>query len=324
VPLQNSPLRPRGLPLDNPLLWAGVAVVGCCAYGLATRARPGQAIRSAPAFVAVTAAAASVIVLLGSFAVAPLRRPAGSLALANLHRLSGTRVCGLADDIQVLADGPELKPAEHTWFALPPLAANDIVSMPVSGDTVGSGLSFDFGRSDGDRVIELGTRTSSGRALGVDAAAVPPGSDRVRVRSDGGAGASRPTAPRLRSAVSLNEFLAANGPVLMSWPTSFVFPCVHNIAGVANGVAQTPGVVIEPPRPFFSEDRDPSIGGTFAAVAQFGELHEVPSRLVGQPDVDWGTILVAPASVRRDAYKRSVSREVRWGFDTAGAARPER
>jgi len=111
----------------------------------------------------------------------------------------------------------------------------------------------------------------------------------------------------------------------MSWPTSFVFPCVHNIAEVANGVAQTPGVVIEPPRPYFSEDRDPSIGGTFAAVAKFGgELHEVPSRLIGQPDVDWGTILVAPASVRRDAYQRSVSREVRWGFDTAGAARPER
>jgi arabinosyltransferase C len=124
--------------------------------------------------------------------------------------------------------------------------------------------------------------------------------------------------------VGLNEFLAENGPVLMSWPTSFVFPCVHNIAGVANGVAQTPAVVIEPPRPYFSEDRDPSIGGTFAAVAQFGELHEVPSRLVGQPDLDWGTVLVAPAGERRDAYERSVSRELRWGVDSVGAARPER
>ena len=233
VPLQAGPIRPKGLPLDNPLLWAAVAVLGCGVYGLASRTRPSRAILSAPTVLTVGAAATSVAVLLASFVIAPIRRPTGSLAVANLHQLSGERSCGLADDIEVLPDG------SGTW-------------------------------------------------------------------------------------VGLDEFLADNGPVLMSWPTSFVLPCVRNIVEVSDGLAQTPGVVIEPPRPYFSEDRDPSIGGTFAAVAEFVELHEVPSRMVGHPDVDWGTVLVAPAGPRRDAYERSITHERRWGFDDAGRARPER
>jgi hypothetical protein len=222
------------LPLDNPLLWMAVAALGSGAYGLLTRTRRAGAIPSAPTVLAATAAATSVVVLLGSFAVAPVRRPAGSLALTNLHRLSGGGTCGLADDIQVLPDG------------------------------------------------------SAGRW------------------------------------VSLTEYLADNGPVLMSWPTSFVFPCVGNIARVEDGVAQTPGVIIEPPRPYFSEDRDPSIGGTFAAVAQIDSVREVPSRMVGHPDIDWGTVLVVPARPRHDGYERTVTREVRWGFDAAGQVRPGR
>ncbi len=320
VPLQAGPIRPEGLPLDNPLLWLGGTTLGCVVYGLATRA---EAARSAPALAAITAAAASVIVVLGSFAVAPMRRPAGSLALANLHRLSGSRVCGLADDIQVLPDGPELSRAEGPWFALPRLAANDVVTASLSGGADGrDAVAFEFGRSDGAQVVELGVRAPAGRPIGIDAAAVPPGSNRVRIKADDPG--LQATGFRLRSAVGLNEFLAANGPVLMSWPTSFVFPCVHNIAGVARGVAQAPGVVIEPPRPYFSEDRDPSIGGTFAAAAQFGDFHEVPSRLVGHPDLDWGTVLVAEAGQRRDAYQLSVTPEIRWGFDATGRARPER
>ncbi len=235
VPLQAGPIRPKGAPLDNPLLWLGLAALGCVAHSLVGRIRPAGAVRSAPAIVVVTAAATSVAVMLGSFAVAPMRRPAGSLALANLHRLTGTRACGLADDIQVLAAGPE-----HGW-------------------------------------------------------------------------------------IGLNQFLADNGPVLMTWPTSFVFPCVHDIAEVAAGVAQTPAVVIEPPGPRADDDRDPSIGGTFAAVDLFGgEYREVPGRVVGRPDLDWGTVLIAPPGVLRDAYQRSVTRETRWGFDTSGRARPER
>ena len=235
VPLQTGPIRPKGVPLDSPLLWIGVAVMGCGLVALSTRARPKEAIHAAPAIVAVTAAASSVVVLLGSFAVAPIRRPAGSLALANLHRLTGSRECGLADDVEVLPGGPD-----HTW-------------------------------------------------------------------------------------VGLNQFLAANGPVLMSWPTSFVFPCVHNIARVSGGVAQTPAVIIESPRPYANEHGDPSIGGTFAAIAQFGgDYREVPSRLVGHPDLDWGTVLVAPAGQRRDAYRLSITPEIRWGYDTTGRARPEK
>ena len=42
--------------------------------------------------------------------------------------------------------------------------------------------------------------------------------------------------PRLRSTVPLTTFLADNGPVLLSWPQAFLFPCVHNLAVVSGGV----------------------------------------------------------------------------------------
>lgn len=234
VPQYAGPIRPKGVPLNNPLLWVGVAVAGGGLYAMLTRTRI-PAVVTAPAVLTATAAVASVALLLGSLIVAPIRRPTGSLALANVHSLTGSRTCGLADDIEVLPDGPD-----QPW-------------------------------------------------------------------------------------IGLNQFLAASGPVLIGWPSPFVFPCVHNIAKVADGAAQTPGVIVESPRPQAKEDRDPSIGGTFAALARFGgDYREVPSRLVGHPDLDWGTVLVAPAGQRRDAYQLSVTHETRWGFDATGRARAER
>ena len=186
----------------------------------------------------------------------------------------------------------------------------------------------EFGGADG---AVLGTRTPVDRpapgedpahplwrSIGVDTAAIPAGADRVRIaahddRTDAW-GWLAFTGPRLRSAVALNDFLAGRSPVLLSWPQGFLFPCIRDIPRVAAGVAQTPGAVIESPRPFFLEDRDQAIGGTFAGLARYGDLQEVSGRLRGHPEVDWGTVLVADPATSRDGYDLTTSREVRWGF----------
>jgi arabinosyltransferase C len=132
------------------------------------------------------------------------------------------------------------------------------------------------------------------------------------------------TGPRLRSIVPLNRFLAAHGPVLISWPSSFLFPCVRNIAAVNAGVAQTPNTVIESPRPWLREDRDPNVGGTFAELAKFGKLHEIPTRLVGHPEVDWGSLLVSGDNASRDAYQRTVTEVTVPGIGGSPHVRAER
>jgi cell wall arabinan synthesis protein/EmbC-like arabinotransferase in arabinogalactan biosynthesis/arabinosyltransferase-like concanavalin domain-containing protein len=107
VPWAAGPVRPAGLPLDSPLLWAGAAVLGYLVVRLRRGAgAAGRSLLAAPAVLAAAVLAVSVAVLLGSFVAAPLRQPVGSLALVNLRWLAGHGGCGLADDIQVLPDVP--------------------------------------------------------------------------------------------------------------------------------------------------------------------------------------------------------------------------
>jgi len=125
VPWAAGPVRPAGLPLDSPLLWAGAAVLGY----LVVRPRrgagaAGRSLLAAPAVLAAAVLAVSVAVLLGSFVAAPLRQPVGSLALVNLRWLAGHGGCGLADDVQVLPNVPGgaltlagTEPAELRGFA---------------------------------------------------------------------------------------------------------------------------------------------------------------------------------------------------------------
>ncbi|MDY6997659.1 MAG: arabinosyltransferase domain-containing protein [Actinomycetota bacterium] len=366
LPWAAEPIRPAGVPLDNPLPWLAA---GALAWVLGRRG-------DAPATVVLTAALTSVVVLLGSFAAAPLRRPEGSLALSNLHRLTGERVCGLADDIEVLPDGPPLRPvggrahipggfpagapppdppgtgtasfvwgtyrtddgsdgARPTgtvvtrWFTLARSTARDGLAVSVAGRTGGgNALRFEFADARG-AVLASHTpvdRPATGedpdhplwRSIGVDAEQIPAGADRVRLTAIDGRtdefGWLAFTGPRLRSTVGLNDFLAGLSPVLLSWPQGFLFPCVRDIPRVAAGVAETPGAVIESPRPFFVEDRDQAIGGTFAGLVFYGGLREVSARLRGHPEVDWGTVLVADPAARRDAYDLTTTREVRWGW----------
>ncbi len=397
VPWAAGPVRPIGLPLDSALLWIGVLAalrpVSGDASGhshrhsrvIHTRAGLGQALVAAPAMLTVAVTGTAVAVLLGSFLAAPVRRPAGSLALVNLHRLTGGPFCGLADSIQVLPDGAVLVPdssgatvsgrldgfaalagfdpaapppnppgtgisaelwgsliggPQNTgtmtspWFRLPALGPASGVAVSVSGRTDGGNkLVLEFGRAGPAGVMTLGARVPfdrvrpnqdhlSGpldyrpwRSIGLDAAQIPAGADRVRIRAVDATtdpdGWLAVTGPRLRNVVGFNEFLAGRGPVLVSWPQAFLFPCVRDIVGVADGLADAPRVVIEAPRRhgrLSAITTDQSQGGDFAALRPFGQLYEVPTRLAGHPDVDWGALELSGDTAARDTYQRSTTR----------------
>jgi arabinosyltransferase B len=110
--------------------------------------------------------------------------------------------------------------------------------------------------------------------------------------------------------------------VLVAWPQSFLFPCVVDVPVVAGGLAQTPNAVIESPRPFFTEDRDPDLGGSFAGAV--GGLHEVPSRLIDHPELDWGAVLVSSNPTAHDDYDVTTSRAVVPGAGGVPHQPPER
>jgi arabinosyltransferase B len=394
VPWAAGPVRPFGLPLDCPLLWIGVLAALRPVSGDAsdhshrhsrvihTRVGLGQALVAAPAMLTVAVTGTAVAVLLGSFLAAPVRRPAGSLALVNLHRLTGGPVCGLADSIQVLPDGAVLVPdpsgsnpsgrldgftalagfdpvapppdppgtgmsaelwgsliggPQHTgtmtspWFMLPALSPASGVAVSVSGRTGGGNtLVLEFGRAGPAGVSTVGARVPFDRvrpnqdhltgplgyrpwrSIGLDAAQIPAGADRVRIRAVDATtdpdGWLAVTGPRLRSVVGLTEFLAHHRPVLVSWPQAFLFPCVRDIVGVADGLADAPRAVIEAPRRhgrLSAITTDQSQGGDFAALRPFGQLSEVPTRLAGHPDVDWGALELSGDTAARDAYTRT-------------------
>ncbi|MGB9280342.1 MAG: arabinosyltransferase domain-containing protein [Pseudonocardiaceae bacterium] len=380
VPWAAGPVRPIGLPLDSPLLWLSALAVGYAVLAAARVSRP--LLVGAPAVLAVGAAGTAVAVLLGSLLAAPVRRPTGSLALMNLHRLTGGPFCGLADDIQVLPDGPVLGPVgvfgpgpaqqltgfttlagfdpaspppdapgtgisaelwgslvggprstgtlTSPWFRLPTASG---VAVSVSGRTDrGNKLVLEFGSARYGGVTTLGDRVPYDRvrlnqdhldgppdylpwrSIGLDAPQVPAGADRVRVRAVDAStdtdGWLAVTGPRLRSVVGLNEFLAGRGPVLVSWPQAFLFPCVRDIVGVADGLADAPRVVIEAPRRLgrlsavtTAQDQ----GGDFAAIRPYGRLYEVPTRLAGHPDVDWGALQLSADTAAHDTYQHTTS-----------------
>jgi arabinosyltransferase B len=386
VPWAVGPVRPGGLALDSPLLWVGALMLGYAVLtapgalaGLAglrdtVRVAPGQALVAAPAVLAVAAACTVVAVLLGSFLAAPVRRPTGSLALANLHWLTGGPFCGLADDIQVLSDGDVLAPTDSSgrldgfialagfdpespppnppgsgmsvqlwgsriggvlntgtmtspWFRLPALGPAGGVALSVSGRTNGGNkLVVEFGRGGNAGVTTLGDHSPFDRvrpdqdhvngppdyrrwrSIGLDSAQIPAGSDRVRIRAVDATtdpdGWLAVTGPRLRSVVGLTKFLAGRGPVLVSWTQAFLFPCVHDIVGVVDGLAAAPRVVIADWRHGQLEAMitDRSRGGDFAGLRLFGRLYEVPTRLVGHPEVDWGALQLSGDNATLDAY----------------------
>ena len=206
------------------------------------------------------------------------------------------------------------------WFTLPSLGAADGLSTSVVGKADSSRIAFEFGRagrSPNAEVVSLGQVTTTDpappdlnaqlgvwRAVTVDAAQIPAGADRVRLRVEGAGGRTdwvAVTGPRRNSRVPLSEFLSGLGPVLLSWPQSFVFPCVHDVARVADGVAQTPRVVMVDAGPWFTEPQDQRLAGVFAGLQPYGQLYEVPTRFRGHSGPQWGALLLS-AAPSPDAY----------------------
>ncbi|PXY22197.1 arabinosyltransferase domain-containing protein [Prauserella muralis] len=123
VPWSDSPVRPGGLPLDNPVLWllAGAAAGGVVALRplvVRSRARtrhpagnPGWT--AMPASALTLAALTSVAVLLGGFLAAPSAMAASySVGGDNWDRLTNGPRCGLEDHVELLplAAGGTLHP----------------------------------------------------------------------------------------------------------------------------------------------------------------------------------------------------------------------
>ena len=384
----SGPTRPLNIPANATLFWITMLAGGIAAGTVLGRTSIRRMVSIGPALLVGLTTMVVLTLLLGSFLLAPLRRSSGSLAMTNLHRLTGGPPCGLADDVEVLPDGAVLSVAERTgaveegfhflggflptapppdplgtgasralwgswagaqstgtlispWFALPTLGPQGGIAVSVAGRTDGANsLAFEFGATSGDGVIPRGQRRPMDRVapdedpahplwrtIGIDASDVPAGVDRVRLRAvadrSDSIGWLAVTGPRLRSIIGLDQFLAGRGPVLVAWPLAFLFPCVRNTPIVVDGLAQTPNVLIAAPRPRVDQERDPYIGGTFAELDEFGELGEVPTRLRGHPDLDWGSLFVSRDPEARDAYQRSITRSTRSGLDATGNSPPE-
>jgi arabinosyltransferase B len=225
------------------------------------------------------------------------------------------------------------------WFTLPPSGSAAGLSVSLSGRTDGGNrFVFEFGLTDATR--QLGDDTDAvtavadfappdrvppgeapdhvpWRSIAIDTAQFPAGANRVRIRAVDAradpAGWLAFTGPRPYSVIGLSEFLAHPGPVLVSWPQSFLFPCVRNIAAVADGLAQAPRALIVAPGPWFTEPTDQSVGGDFAALVPFGRFNQIATRLAGHPDIDWGTLLISADTFAPDAYQLRKSGVARSG-----------
>jgi arabinosyltransferase C len=396
IPWAKGPIRPAGLPLDLPPLWAGAALaVAAVVWALKGRSHARRSLLLAPAALTAITAATALAVLLFSFAAAPVRRPAASMALANLARLGGESGCGLANQIEALPDvpggvltmaggddlggfaagagwrsdrpppdPPGVRASAHLWgsrvdgdpartgrlvsgwFTLPALAPDQELAMTVSGRTGGgNGLTLEFGAQGaqaGSQVRSLGEQAptdlphsetpntgipdppdqSVWRSVWLTPDRIPAGADRVRViavdRSSDPDGWLALTGPRLRAVVKLPDFLAANGPVLVNWPIAFLFPCIRNVVTVAHGIVGAPRAVLAPARRYDAlggQSLDPEAAGDFAMLRSLGTLGEVPTRIVGHPDLDWGSMQLADyQGAVRDGYEVRLSQVTTPGW----------
>lgn len=386
---RDKAVTPLGVPLDNPVLWAGLVAVVVAGSAVLVRRRhsggPAAAslisLAAAPAVVVVLAMAASVSVLLASFAVAPVRQAASySPGGQNIAALLGSS-CGLEDKVTVMPDVPGgvLQPSgdprgrldgfsiddgyvpedpppdepgtgvarylwgslaggdastgtlASAWFGLPKLDRGQEVAVSVAGRPGGANSLFlQFGRAGSGTVVPLAGRRVDDdgggpewRSLGVGAAAVPLGADRVRVVArDASAdlgGWLAVTGPRLRDTMSLGGYLSRRGPVLIDWPMTWAMPCVRHVPVVAHGVAQAPAVILRAPGVYGTRDAEiaylPDQGGSFAGTRVVGTTREVASRLAGEPSTEWGHVLLVEYPFGLDAYASSTRTVRQWGWE---------
>jgi hypothetical protein len=91
-------------------------------------------------------------------------------------------------------------------------------------------------------------------------------------------------------------------------PPAFLAPCGRDSPGVPGGLAAAPrGVIVAPRRHgrLSAITTDQSQGGVFAALRPFGRLYEVPTRLAGHPDIDWGALHLTGYPFTQDTYQRA-------------------
>ncbi|MGY1672931.1 arabinosyltransferase domain-containing protein [Geodermatophilus sp. SYSU D00710] len=217
------------------------------------------------------------------------------------------------------------------WFTVPELTDGQDVAVTASGRTGGSNtLELEFGRADdgGSDVTTLARRAigdgaadqPSWRPLAVPATDVPDGADRVRVLATDAStdvgGWLAVTGPRVRTTESLGSFLAVRGPVLPDWPLSWHVPCVQDVPVVSDGLAQTPGVILGAPSGYAGLAAIaylPGQGGSFAGVS-LADAREIPSRIDGAPQEDWGRVIVLDYPMGRDLYDRATDQVTLWGW----------
>ncbi len=385
LPYRDVPVRPFGVPLDNPVTW----LVGGTLAAVVLVRRRGQRGRSgattaavlAPAVLGSAALLSAVLLLLGSFTAAPLRQAAGggySLTQVNLESVTGG-TCGVTDAVEVLVDDPDgplravsddasserfasgagflpssppppalgeglatdvwgsLVDGEVTtgtltssWYDLPALDDGQDVAVSVAGRSGGANrLELEFGRSDDQgEVAVLGRRLlddgpvgqPAWRPLAVPAGVAPAGADRVRVVAVDAAtdigGWLAVTAPRVRTTERLQDYLTGRGPVLPDWPLSWQVPCVRDIPVVADGLAETPEVLLAAPSAYSviaGIAYDPGQAGSFAGVA-LAARQEVPSRLAATPQEEWGRVVLLDYPAERDAYDTVTDQVQLWGW----------
>ncbi len=112
MPWTDEPVRPGGLPLNNLVLWLGLAGVLLAAVWLVCLLRRRRiehraALASVGGLVPVVAMLAAVALLIGTFSTAPARSNGTyTLAAENLRAIQ-TGSCGLADHIQVMPTAPD-------------------------------------------------------------------------------------------------------------------------------------------------------------------------------------------------------------------------
>ncbi|MBA2308362.1 MAG: arabinosyltransferase C-terminal domain-containing protein [Pseudonocardiales bacterium] len=150
------------------------------------------------------------------------------------------------------------------------------------------------------------------RGMAVHPQQVPPGADQVRLRAVDAAtdpdGWLAVTGPRIREVISLTDYLqsssAGRGPVLIDFQMAFLLPCQREIPRVAGGLAQAPVAVIEPSRRYPPGELPTSTiaGGNFVALNTEAQRRELPTRLRGSPDVEWGHLVLLDYPLARDAY----------------------
>jgi hypothetical protein len=230
------------------------------------------------------------------------------------------------------------------WFSLPQVNAQQVLSMWVSGrPEQGNSLTLEFAAGDrplGRRVlhdpppVDLPFEDprhgrdddwrdfTAWRSMTVEPGDIPAGADRVRVlatdRSTDRQGWLSISGPVVRDVVGLRQALEAQGPLLIDWPMSFVFPCRTDYPKVGRGVAASPRMLITPPEGEGSMAYDPNLCGVFAGVPMLSQRMELPTRLRGTPGYVWGHLLVVRYERERDSYTTTRQRERVSGTDGDG------